>query len=178
MDVNVLNLPSLPLGLQISVLFPRVSSDSSLLARVSSDSSLPFSRPPTLASYSGMSPSSASGSSSSIARKTHRKTRAGCQTCKRRKIKCDEGRPCSRCRKFGLDYISRKPKTTREARHTVVETAVESLPNVTLVSVWCRTTYVRSSGTNDHMQEPRHSEHSFPYLDFDASVNELFRSHY
>ncbi|KAH6972036.1 hypothetical protein BKA56DRAFT_493833 [Ilyonectria sp. MPI-CAGE-AT-0026] len=35
------------------------------------------------------------------ARKPHRKTRTGCVTCKRRKIKCDEGRPvCANCTKF------------------------------------------------------------------------------
>ncbi|RMJ07678.1 hypothetical protein BHE90_001103 [Fusarium euwallaceae] len=35
-------------------------------------------------------------------RRSHRKTRAGCQTCKRRKVKCDEQRPsCANCIKRG-----------------------------------------------------------------------------
>ncbi|CAG8976332.1 hypothetical protein HYALB_00005739 [Hymenoscyphus albidus] len=41
-------------------------------------------------------------------RKPHRKTRTGCSTCKRRKIKCDEQRPaCTNCRKHSVqcDYL-------------------------------------------------------------------------
>ncbi|KAJ5032916.1 uncharacterized protein L3040_009505 [Drepanopeziza brunnea f. sp. 'multigermtubi'] len=37
------------------------------------------------------------------ARKTHRKTRTGCRTCKQRKIKCDEHRPaCHNCMKHSV----------------------------------------------------------------------------
>ncbi|CAG8958118.1 hypothetical protein HYFRA_00000464 [Hymenoscyphus fraxineus] len=37
------------------------------------------------------------------ARRSHRKTRTGCRTCKRRKIKCDEGRPsCWNCIKHSV----------------------------------------------------------------------------
>ncbi|KAL2147307.1 hypothetical protein VTI28DRAFT_10297 [Corynascus sepedonium] len=32
----------------------------------------------------------------------HRKSRAGCGYCKRRKVKCDEGKPCDNCKRFGL----------------------------------------------------------------------------
>ncbi|KAK3995205.1 hypothetical protein QBC44DRAFT_29489 [Cladorrhinum sp. PSN332] len=32
----------------------------------------------------------------------HRKSRTGCSTCKRRKVKCDEEKPCSNCVNFGL----------------------------------------------------------------------------
>ncbi|CZR31967.1 related to ECM22-strong similarity to YDR213w, weak similarity to Lys14p [Fusarium proliferatum ET1] len=36
-------------------------------------------------------------------RKPHRKSRLGCQTCKRRKIKCDEVKPqCGKCVQFGV----------------------------------------------------------------------------
>ncbi|KAJ5175443.1 uncharacterized protein N7482_001320 [Penicillium canariense] len=37
-------------------------------------------------------------------RRAHRKSRAGCLTCKKRRVKCDESKPdCSRCQKRGLD---------------------------------------------------------------------------
>ncbi|EAA32971.2 hypothetical protein GE21DRAFT_6726 [Neurospora crassa] len=32
----------------------------------------------------------------------HRKSRTGCSSCKRRKVKCDEEKPCSNCIRFGL----------------------------------------------------------------------------
>ncbi|TVY73294.1 Sterol uptake control protein [Lachnellula suecica] len=38
-----------------------------------------------------------------VARRSHRKVRTGCRTCKRRKIKCDEGRPsCWNCIKHSV----------------------------------------------------------------------------
>ncbi|KAH6717726.1 hypothetical protein BKA61DRAFT_476235 [Leptodontidium sp. MPI-SDFR-AT-0119] len=43
------------------------------------------------------------------ARKTHRKTRTGCRTCKQRKIKCDEQRPsCNNCIKHSVqcDFLA------------------------------------------------------------------------
>ncbi|KAF8854263.1 hypothetical protein BDZ45DRAFT_728926 [Acephala macrosclerotiorum] len=36
-------------------------------------------------------------------RQQHRKSRNGCSSCKKRKVKCDERCPCSNCRKRGLD---------------------------------------------------------------------------
>ncbi|CAI6059417.1 unnamed protein product [Clonostachys chloroleuca] len=37
-------------------------------------------------------------------RRSHRKARTGCAVCKRRRIKCDEGKPgCQKCRQFGVD---------------------------------------------------------------------------
>ncbi|EEU38405.1 uncharacterized protein NECHADRAFT_91510 [Fusarium vanettenii 77-13-4] len=47
-------------------------------------------------------------------RRTHRKSRNGCVTCKQRRVKCDEGRPrCSKC-VFGdrpCSYQNQKPET-------------------------------------------------------------------
>lgn len=38
-----------------------------------------------------------------IPRKGHHKSRAGCLVCKRRRVKCDEGRPdCGQCRRLAL----------------------------------------------------------------------------
>ncbi|EWZ86444.1 hypothetical protein FOWG_10015 [Fusarium oxysporum f. sp. lycopersici MN25] len=45
-------------------------------------------------------------------RKPHKKSRLGCQTCKRRKIKCDEVKPqCGKCVQFGVwcDYSPQPP---------------------------------------------------------------------
>ncbi|CZR68535.1 uncharacterized protein PAC_18434 [Phialocephala subalpina] len=36
-------------------------------------------------------------------RQQHRKSRNGCKSCKKRKVKCDEQSPCSNCRKRGID---------------------------------------------------------------------------
>ncbi|KAL7947147.1 hypothetical protein V8C42DRAFT_301946 [Trichoderma barbatum] len=39
-------------------------------------------------------------------RTTHSKVRSGCDTCKRRKLKCDEGKPkCERCAKSGIECL-------------------------------------------------------------------------
>lgn len=49
------------------------------------------------------SSSSASRYSAPLSRRTHVKSRLGCFTCKRRRVKCNEGRPiCSSCRRLGL----------------------------------------------------------------------------
>ncbi|RTE81505.1 hypothetical protein BHE90_003954 [Fusarium euwallaceae] len=47
-------------------------------------------------------------------RRTHRKSRNGCVTCKQRRVKCDEGRPkCSKCTVSGrpCSYQNQKPET-------------------------------------------------------------------
>lgn len=42
----------------------------------------------------------------SYARRPHKKTKTGCMSCKRRRIKCDETKPtCLRCQKKNLQYI-------------------------------------------------------------------------
>ncbi|KAF2452812.1 hypothetical protein BDY21DRAFT_424866 [Lineolata rhizophorae] len=66
---------------------------------------------------------SASGRSKPHTRKKHRKSRAGCLPCKRRHIKCDEGRPrCINCSDYDLEceykqhiiqYESPYPATSR-----------------------------------------------------------------
>ncbi|KAK4112674.1 hypothetical protein N656DRAFT_752651 [Canariomyces notabilis] len=43
-----------------------------------------------------------SSTSSKRSIRPHRKSRAGCTGCKRRKVKCDEEKPCSNCTRFGL----------------------------------------------------------------------------
>ncbi|KAJ5553407.1 C6 transcription factor [Penicillium frequentans] len=41
--------------------------------------------------------------STPIGRRSHRKSRAGCLACKRRKVKCDEGKPsCANCERHGV----------------------------------------------------------------------------
>lgn len=48
-------------------------------------------------------------------RRTHTKSRLGCQTCKKRRIKCDESTPaCAQCRDKGTDcvYIQKPPPST------------------------------------------------------------------
>ena len=47
------------------------------------------------------------------ARRTHRKSRLGCQPCKQRKIKCDESNPvCTNCvrREIECKFLSRRPR--------------------------------------------------------------------
>jgi len=49
-------------------------------------------------------------------RRTHNKSRLGCQTCKKRRIKCDESTPnCGQCRDKGTDCVySQKPTALTE----------------------------------------------------------------
>ncbi|KAG9250447.1 uncharacterized protein F5Z01DRAFT_629404 [Emericellopsis atlantica] len=57
-----------------------------------------------------------------IPRKGHRKSRAGCFTCKRRKVKCNEAIPeCGQCRRLELDcqYESTPRSQPREADWTL-----------------------------------------------------------
>jgi hypothetical protein len=49
-------------------------------------------------------------------RRTHNKSRLGCQTCKKRRIKCDESTPkCGQCRDKGTECVySQKPPSSTE----------------------------------------------------------------
>ncbi|KAK0124117.1 hypothetical protein ONS95_009100 [Cadophora gregata] len=53
------------------------------------------------------------------------KVRTGCKTCKRRKVKCDEGKPgCLRCLKFGTECEGYRPKRSgQQAKATKGTTA-------------------------------------------------------
>ncbi|KAH3660042.1 hypothetical protein OGAPHI_007247 [Ogataea philodendri] len=43
-------------------------------------------------------------------RKFHKKSRKGCATCKKRRVKCDEGRPiCANCNRMGIDCVYTTP---------------------------------------------------------------------
>lgn len=47
----------------------------------------------------------------------HKKSRKGCQTCKNRRVKCDEVTPeCGNCNRLGLDCFYPPPETTRPRR--------------------------------------------------------------
>ncbi|PGH07085.1 hypothetical protein AJ79_06363 [Helicocarpus griseus UAMH5409] len=46
-------------------------------------------------------------------RKSHKKSRAGCINCKKRRIKCDETKPgCRRCETYGVDCVYLPPKSS------------------------------------------------------------------
>ncbi|PMD38880.1 hypothetical protein L207DRAFT_513366 [Hyaloscypha variabilis F] len=64
------------------------------------------------------------------ARKTHRKTRTGCRTCKSRKIKCDEQRPsCHNCIKHSVvcDFVSHSVGgTSRSGRGSQIPTSPQN----------------------------------------------------
>ncbi|KAJ5385012.1 Aflatoxin biosynthesis regulatory protein [Penicillium concentricum] len=70
-------------------------------------------------------------------RRSHRKSRAGCVTCKQRRIKCDEAKPhCVRCKKHGIecDYSSqpaRSQKTNPELMSIDSQASSMSLMMVT-----------------------------------------------
>lgn len=58
-----------------------------------------------------------------LSRRTHAKSRLGCFTCKRRRVKCNEGRPvCSSCRRLGLrcEYPPQQPATAAEGVGTLI----------------------------------------------------------
>ncbi|ODV96160.1 hypothetical protein PACTADRAFT_2456 [Pachysolen tannophilus NRRL Y-2460] len=58
--------------------------------------------------------------SSSAKRKYHTKSRNGCATCKKRRVKCDERHPiCSKCEHMGIEciYLPIEPKVRRKKKH-------------------------------------------------------------
>ncbi|PVH77410.1 hypothetical protein DL98DRAFT_656823 [Cadophora sp. DSE1049] len=62
------------------------------------------------------------------------KVRTGCKTCKRRKVKCDEGKPgCLRCLKFGTECEGYRPKRSDQLTKTTKSTTAHRerllLPN-------------------------------------------------
>ncbi|KAH7389148.1 hypothetical protein BKA64DRAFT_130976 [Cadophora sp. MPI-SDFR-AT-0126] len=62
------------------------------------------------------------------------KVRTGCKTCKRRKVKCDEGKPgCLRCLKFGTECEGYRPKRsgqlTKATKSTTAHRERLILPN-------------------------------------------------
>ncbi|KAG4424225.1 hypothetical protein IFR04_002629 [Cadophora malorum] len=62
------------------------------------------------------------------------KVRTGCKTCKRRKVKCDEGKPgCLRCLKFGTECEGYRPKRsdqlTKATKSTTAHRERLLLPN-------------------------------------------------
>ncbi|TEY40960.1 hypothetical protein BOTCAL_0411g00080 [Botryotinia calthae] len=67
-----------------------------------------------------------------LTKRPHKKSRAGCQTCKAKKIKCDEAKPkCSFCeiRKLSCQYVQRVAKvndTTSLTEHNQTTSLVES----------------------------------------------------
>ncbi|KAH8885784.1 hypothetical protein GQ53DRAFT_728820 [Thozetella sp. PMI_491] len=52
-------------------------------------------------------------------RRTHRKSRNGCFQCKRRRVKCDEERPCNSCVRFSVPCEYRDASQERAASTTV-----------------------------------------------------------
>lgn len=64
-------------------------------------------------------------------RKGHKKSRAGCVTCKRRKVKCDEGTPgCGPCVRLGLNCLypgSTPQRTTIPENHEIPSDLVISI---------------------------------------------------
>ncbi|KAJ5090926.1 transcriptional regulator family: Fungal Specific TF [Penicillium argentinense] len=64
-------------------------------------------------------------------RRTHRKSRGGCATCKSRRVKCDESKPhCLRCQKHGVECnYTAAPVRTRPTKH-VVQRFLESRPDL------------------------------------------------
>lgn len=65
-----------------------------------------------------------------ITRRTHRKSRAGCSTCKVKRVKCDEKKPtCSRCLRNYTDcnYDANPPKALESSTFTV---ALDKIPSL------------------------------------------------
>ncbi|KAL3469573.1 hypothetical protein BJX99DRAFT_69239 [Aspergillus californicus] len=53
-------------------------------------------------------------------RRSHRKSRNGCDQCKQRRVKCDEGRPCWNCSRRGMDcsFENRSSVTPSDRPHS------------------------------------------------------------
>jgi hypothetical protein len=71
-------------------------------------------------------------------RRTHNKSRLGCQACKKRRIKCDETAPaCGQCRDKGVDCIySQRPSiVTEQSASRETPSAQSSIENQASISV-------------------------------------------
>lgn len=66
-------------------------------------------------------------------RRRHVKSRTGCTSCKRRKIKCDEKSPaCSACERKGLECVRSPAEQKDKTRHTSESSQSPSAPVVEL----------------------------------------------
>ncbi|KAI9924589.1 hypothetical protein MW887_006862 [Aspergillus wentii] len=66
------------------------------------------------------------------ARRAHRKSRAGCLNCKRRRVKCDESRPhCIRCQKHGVDCDYDVVQCRATKNSGIVSHSTKKVPNLT-----------------------------------------------
>ncbi|OGM50937.1 C6 transcription factor [Aspergillus bombycis] len=65
------------------------------------------------------------------ARRPHKKSRAGCITCKKRRVKCDEGKPaCVKCQKYGAS-CSYPTTSSRKGSSTDVASSAQKPDNTT-----------------------------------------------
>ena len=67
-------------------------------------------------------------------RKFHNKSKTGCDNCKRRRVKCDEGKPtCKKCQNMKLDCIYSPPKQRkrkRSSKNNNISTGSVTKPNI------------------------------------------------
>ncbi|KAF7718612.1 Fungal Zn(2)-Cys(6) binuclear cluster domain-containing protein [Penicillium ucsense] len=72
------------------------------------------------------------------ARRAHKKSRAGCVTCKNRRIKCDENRPtCSKCKKRGVDCLYASGESLADHGHTSSRVISRKSPTLSVSSFSC-----------------------------------------
>lgn len=91
--------------------------------------------------------------SSTGKRKYHTKSRKGCVTCKRRRVKCDEAKPiCGKCEHMGID-CHYAPAAVSEKRNSVVEEDSDE------------------SGTTSDMHRRKSSNSSHPSLSPNMPMN-------
>ncbi|KAE8384841.1 hypothetical protein BDV23DRAFT_166013 [Aspergillus alliaceus] len=81
-------------------------------------------------------PSGATGSEEAgkayHARRSHRKSRAGCVKCKQRRVKCDETKPhCLRCQKHGVDCSYDAGQANAARSKSVVSYFIDKVPSLT-----------------------------------------------
>ncbi|KAB8227772.1 Zn(II)2Cys6 transcription factor domain-containing protein [Aspergillus alliaceus] len=81
-------------------------------------------------------PSGATGSEEARkayhARRSHRKSRAGCVKCKQRRVKCDETKPhCLRCQKHGVDCSYDAGQANAARSKSVVSYFIDKVPSLT-----------------------------------------------
>ncbi|KAK0207302.1 hypothetical protein IW262DRAFT_1469665 [Armillaria fumosa] len=67
----------------------------------------------------------------------HQKTRTGCQTCKQRKVKCDESLPvCNNCTKRGIECVWGSTSPRPESEQSMV--VAQSTSSESSLSLWTR----------------------------------------
>ncbi|KAJ5723538.1 hypothetical protein N7488_001573 [Penicillium malachiteum] len=112
-------------------------------------------------------------------RRAHKKSRAGCLTCKKRKVKCDEGKPeCQRCNTRGIQcnysselVVSRREEVTPEWISDSPPTSLFASLSLDDITKSIETTLSNDRGLNPYSLTSKNSDTPISTVAFHHFVN-------